>query len=592
MKKLFLFLAIVFFFSGFSVNQVMAVVQPPVLNSVTALSSCAVRLNWNWQQGGGDQADYFEINRSPTENGAGVVVQRLNNINFLNFENVSLSPETLYWYKVRAGSADFGNSSFSNKRNATTLALPDGRNLPTPVLVNNGNSSFGFDNDNRPALNWRLDNTPQNFNLYGGFRIQKSESAEGVNYGNLSNFDQALPFTPDNGVYSYLGQSFVGADLDKNYKFVVKTLMSGGELCNDNPDHIVPSDGLLEIIVPRRPEISQPRLSGQVFVLSWQKHNDSNDNAIYFELWRKANADPYRLIETIDNPNGESFTDQNILSGNRYFYKIRTCRNNYCSAFSEEISQSYGLPAVSDLKAGFAGERRNGEAQIVLSWQRENFSGDVYVFERSLWNGRFGDFEEIDRVSVDDFDDPDNNDIVNAGLYYDASADLQDYYRYRVKVLNDGQESLYSNNADINLIGLRPFSGWAWSENLGWIRLGKYDPGNPNDNYGVYINQAGQLMGYGWSANAGWLSFNYGDLNDCPDGVCGSPRSGDGRISGWAKFLAADPYQGSWTGWLHLGGGGLDAGDGGEEEERGGAGIGLNSFFGNIIKSFSVLLIK
>lgn len=593
MKKLFFFLAIVFFFSGFSVNQALAVVQPPVLNSVTALSSCAIRLNWSWQQDGGDSADYFKINKSPTANGNGVALEPRNNIDDFDFENIDLPAEARYWYTVRAGGPDYGDSVPSNKRDATTLPLPQSRNLPTPVLVNNGNFSFGFDNDNRPALNWRLDSIPQNFNLYGGFRIQKSESVDGTNYGNLSDFDQALPFIPDNGIYSYLGESFIGASLDKNYKFVVKTLMSGGELCNNNPNHIVPSDGLLEIIVPRRPEIFQPRLNGQTFDLSWHKYSDGNDNNIYFELWRKANAGAYRLIETINNPNQESSRDSGIQSGNRYFYKIRACRNNYCSPFSAETAEYYGLPRPENLKVDFVSKGRNNEGRVLLSWQRENNGGDVYVFERATWAGAaFGDFSEIDRVAVDDENDRAQPDIVNNNFYYNIGLPLDQFYQYRVKVINGNQESVYSDNVSINLIGLRPVLGWSWS-NFGWIKMNSENLNEPNRSYGVYVNANNRLMGYGWSSNAGWISFNRSDSQDCPDGACnGAQREGD-QIGGWAKFLAASTTQGLWTGWLHLGssvgGDGPDNPNGNEAGNGIQGNLGLPNFFGNIIESFSNL---
>lgn len=45
-------------------------------------------------------------------------------------------------------------------------------------------------------------------------------------------------------------------------------------------------------------------------------------------------------------------------------------------------------------------------------------------------------------------------------------------------------------------------SGYAWSENIGWIKFS-------GPNYGVNINPVtGNFSGYGWSSNIGWVNFN------------------------------------------------------------------------------------
>jgi len=62
-----------------------------------------------------------------------------------------------------------------------------------------------------------------------------------------------------------------------------------------------------------------------------------------------------------------------------------------------------------------------------------------------------------------------------------------------------------SSDADGNL------SGWAWSENYGWISFASTTP----ITYGVKVAttttanyQAGEFDGYAWSENIGWISFN------------------------------------------------------------------------------------
>ncbi len=115
-------------------------------------------------------------------------------------------------------------------------------------------------------------------------------------------------------------------------------------------------------------------------------------------------------------------------------------------------------------------------------------------------------------------------------------------------------------------------SGFAWSENVGWLSFnsincdsdgdGQTDTGNylqcPTgqsiNSYGVDLDGTGQLSGYAWSENIGWLSFNESDLSGCPSGTCKAEIHPAGQlgksnvdIEGWARALA---HGGGWDGWI------------------------------------------
>ncbi len=55
-------------------------------------------------------------------------------------------------------------------------------------------------------------------------------------------------------------------------------------------------------------------------------------------------------------------------------------------------------------------------------------------------------------------------------------------------------------------------SGYAWSGNIGWIKLGNGNAGpylnSDARNWGVNKDSAGNLSGYAWSEAAGWINFN------------------------------------------------------------------------------------
>jgi hypothetical protein len=152
-------------------------------------------------------------------------------------------------------------------------------------------------------------------------------------------------------------------------------------------------------------------------------------------------------------------------------------------------------------------------------------------------------------------------------------------------------------------------SGWAWSENIGWISFNcnslvdtnndgiadqplkvcdggsnknkLCNPGNPEAvpcpgancrdacevvNYGVNIDSSGNLSGYAWSENIGWIKFDpAGPYPTCPVSTCpnGSPNYSakvdldTGKVTGWARaYRPIEPENqtlGGWDGWILLG---------------------------------------
>jgi len=54
-------------------------------------------------------------------------------------------------------------------------------------------------------------------------------------------------------------------------------------------------------------------------------------------------------------------------------------------------------------------------------------------------------------------------------------------------------------------------SGYAWCENIGWVKLGDGTgpyANNSATDWGVNMDASGNLSGYAWSEVAGWINFN------------------------------------------------------------------------------------
>lgn len=96
-------------------------------------------------------------------------------------------------------------------------------------------------------------------------------------------------------------------------------------------------------------------------------------------------------------------------------------------------------------------------------------------------------------------------------------------------------------------------SGWAWSENIGWISFNCTDTAScATSDYGVNIDQlTGNFSGYAWSENIGWIDFAPSSgYPEAPNN--GAKLEATGDVTGWAKALSADGN--GWDGWIKMSG--------------------------------------
>ena len=111
-------------------------------------------------------------------------------------------------------------------------------------------------------------------------------------------------------------------------------------------------------------------------------------------------------------------------------------------------------------------------------------------------------------------------------------------------------------------------SGWAWSENIGWISFNCENLPEPrcSKKYNVRFNtDTGNLSGFAWSENIGWIRF-HPPLFAIPETWPGSPNHwaqinfGNNQISGWIRACAgtvngncASPSRtDGWDGWIKM----------------------------------------
>lgn len=107
-------------------------------------------------------------------------------------------------------------------------------------------------------------------------------------------------------------------------------------------------------------------------------------------------------------------------------------------------------------------------------------------------------------------------------------------------------------------------SGWAWSENIGWISFNNITGGG-GTSYGVHICSAGDpnplcsgksegdFVGYAWSENIGWIDFAPPGPYPAAPNYSAKVNIQTKEVSGWARAIAGGTSgSGGWDGWIKL----------------------------------------
>ena len=117
-------------------------------------------------------------------------------------------------------------------------------------------------------------------------------------------------------------------------------------------------------------------------------------------------------------------------------------------------------------------------------------------------------------------------------------------------IISFNQDEKNFHQIKVNAGDSHNMSGYAWSDNIGWISFNCLDEDTCGTvNYGVNVESNNDFSGYAWNDNIGWISFNSSDLTGCPKGSCKAKLVG-GSLEGWVKALSASDN--GWDGWISL----------------------------------------
>ena len=323
---------------------------PLAPSNVTATAISAKSINVSWTDNSNNETG-FEVYRSTNSTGPFDKIAT-NPINKNSYLDSMLSPETIYYYKVKS-IGTYGESGFNDEaKNSLNYAyykgsfssLPDFASL-TPTqsgIIHNFDisASYGLDN-----FLYKFDGIimiPSN-NTYT-FYTSSDEGSQLFIDGNL--------VVNNDGLHTIQEKS--GTIVLSAGKHLIKVLYfekSGSESLNiqySSPSiakQTIPDNALVNPAndttyalsgVPSNPTLLSviTQLSSAIQI-SW---TDNKSNETYFELYRSTpNNLNYQLITTLA-ANILSYTDTSLVGNTNYYYKIRSINQNGASGFSKEAN--------------------------------------------------------------------------------------------------------------------------------------------------------------------------------------------------------------------------------------------------------------
>ncbi len=179
-------------------------------------------------------------------------------------------------------------------------------------------------------------------------------------------------------------------------------------------------------LLPPLQVVATPGMRGEIDI-TWV---DNDDNGTGFSIYRapQDSEDAFEVIGSIDGST-TTFTDQNLLSGIEYFYRLKATTSTNQSTFSATASATTtGISTPSGFTASTVSQTR-----IDLSWEdiADNESG--YEIYRSKGNSQ--NFELINTVSA------------NISSFTDDNLDRNNDYFYRLRAVSatDSSDFVFSD---------------------------------------------------------------------------------------------------------------------------------------------------
>ena len=327
-----------------------------------------------------------------------------------SFIDDELTEETKYFYRIRAALPS-GYSDYSNEIFAFTEEGP----LPAPSDL-----TATAVNEKHIKLSWK-DNSSGEFSFTVERSINDNADFEQIAVvGSNATFYNSYGLAP--GTTYFYRVKATGARGDSNYsnEATAKTAGSGGS---------DPGSGGGSMDAPS--ELEAKAVSASHVKISWK---DNSTGEFSFKIERSVGNNNSFAEIAIAGANASYYNDYGLSSGTKYFYRVKAVNNIEESDYSN-ISKATtpGNGGVKDDMA--APSNLTSEAisnsQIKITWVDNSTKEFSFIIERSVGNST--NFREIAVAGA------------NATQYNDYGLSPGKSYFYRVKAVNNREESEFSN---------------------------------------------------------------------------------------------------------------------------------------------------
>lgn len=372
--------------------------MPPMSLQATDVTDSTLTLTWidtSTNETG------FEIERSLEEDFSEVETLAAD-MNETRYEENQLTPETQYYYRIRAINA-VGESAYSQVLMVATAAT----SLTPPQAPSD--LAAQVDSSSRITLTWS-DNSDDE----AGFTLMSSLDG--------SSFEE-IHATARN-VHTYAHE---GLTPDTTYYYYVIAYNGAGE---SEASAVVQAQTQAEPVAAPTPaeDLAYSELTSNSVRLTW---TDASDNEAGFRLER-SQTDDFALVDafTLD-PNTTTYQDSNLLPDTRYYYRVVAFNAAGDSAVSNGLEvltpeEILPLPAPTAL-----GVQDNTPTTITLTWQDNSSNEEGFSITYSTNGGQT--FTALDTTAAD------QTTYTHSGLAPETT------YLYRVNAFLGQQTSDYSN---------------------------------------------------------------------------------------------------------------------------------------------------
>ncbi|MBI4834330.1 MAG: fibronectin type III domain-containing protein [Planctomycetes bacterium] len=289
--------------------------NPPTALTTTVLSSSQVRLNW--EDNSNSELGY-KIER---KTGLGGIYGDIGlaSIDITVFTNTGTSPETIYYYRIKAYNANT-ESNYSNEVSAaTSLGTPTG--LATTPLSQTSIRINWSDNSDNESEYW----------------IERSSTGGGINFSQIATVTASTSIYNDTGLTANTTYYY----RVRGYSVVFGISAYSGEASGttwDNP--------------PAAPTNLIAKGQALQIVITW---TDNANNETGFKIERGPDGTNFNQIDTT-GANITAYTDAPLALFTTYYYRVRSYNIGGNSTYSNVISAT--------TKAGYLGTGADGALNV------------------------------------------------------------------------------------------------------------------------------------------------------------------------------------------------------------------------------------